>query len=149
MYTYVYIYIYIHTYIHIYIYIYTYIFICIHICIFIYWMRQTFARSFVVSYEEYGTVKTLALKPGGDDIAVTNDSRHEYVELYIKYLLEDSISQQVGCVCVRERERESEGVFVYLCVRCVCARIKESSHIQKIHRTYKRVIGHVKESSHA
>mmetsp|Transcript_50050 Transcript_50050/g.73512 ORF Transcript_50050/g.73512 Transcript_50050/m.73512 type:complete len:293 (-) Transcript_50050:52-930(-) len=59
-------------------------------------VEETFARSFVVSYEEYGTVKTLALKPGGDDIAVTNDSRHEYVELYIKYLLEDSIAQQFG-----------------------------------------------------
>jgi hypothetical protein len=50
----------------------------------------------VVSYEEYGMVKTHALKPGGDDIPVTNHNRHEYVQLYINYLLEDSISQQVS-----------------------------------------------------
>ena len=48
-----------------------------------------------MSYEEYGTVKTHALKPGGDDIAVTNENRDEYVDLYIKYLLQDSIAQQV------------------------------------------------------
>jgi len=55
----------------------------------------------VVSYEEYGSVKTLPLKPGGDDIAVTNENREEYVQLYIKYLLEDSIAQQVQLACAR------------------------------------------------
>ena len=63
--------------------------------IYIYIFPQTFARSMVVSYEEYGMVKTHALKPGGDDIPVTNHNRQEYVQLYINYLLEDSISQQV------------------------------------------------------
>ena len=57
-------------------------------------VEETFARTFVVSYEEYGTVKTHPLKPGGDDTPVTNQNRHEYVELYIQYLLEDSISLQ-------------------------------------------------------
>ena len=67
-------------------------YINMHIHIYI----QTFARSFVVSYEEYGTVKTHPLTPGGDDIPVTNANRHEYVQQYIKYLLEDSIALQVA-----------------------------------------------------
>ncbi len=73
-------------------------YINMHIHIYI----QTFARSFVVSYEEYGTIKTHPLKPGGDDIPVTNANRHEYVQQYIKYLLEDSIALQVAlstCLC--------------------------------------------------
>jgi hypothetical protein len=49
-----------------------------------------------VSFDEFGEKKTYDLVPGGADVAVTADNREEYVGLYTKYLLEDSISRQFG-----------------------------------------------------
>jgi hypothetical protein len=57
-------------------------------------VEDVFARTFVVDYEEYGTVKTTELKPGGDSIPVTESNREEYVDLYVKWLLVDSIEAQ-------------------------------------------------------
>lgn len=37
---------------------------------------------------------TAELKPGGGSIAVTKENRQEYVDLYTKYTLQDSISEQ-------------------------------------------------------
>eukprot|EP00286_Rhodomonas_abbreviata_P003077 CAMPEP_0181344412 /NCGR_PEP_ID=MMETSP1101-20121128/32159_1 /TAXON_ID=46948 /ORGANISM="Rhodomonas abbreviata, Strain Caron Lab Isolate" /LENGTH=631 /DNA_ID=CAMNT_0023456213 /DNA_START=77 /DNA_END=1970 /DNA_ORIENTATION=+ len=57
-------------------------------------VEDVYSRTFVVDYEEYGAVKSHPLKPGGESINVTADNRQEYVDLYVKYLLEDSIQQQ-------------------------------------------------------
>jgi hypothetical protein len=57
-------------------------------------VEDVFARTFVVDYEEYGTVKTTELVPGGDSIPVTKSNREEYVDLYVKWLLVDSIEAQ-------------------------------------------------------
>jgi hypothetical protein len=35
----------------------------------------------------FGDLRTVPLRPGGEDIAVTEENRHEYVELMTDYLL--------------------------------------------------------------
>jgi hypothetical protein len=35
----------------------------------------------------FGDLRTIALKPGGGEAPVTEESRHEYVELMVDYLL--------------------------------------------------------------
>jgi hypothetical protein len=55
---------------------------------------QVFQRTFVVDYEEYGAIKTHPLKRGGENMMVTKANRDEYVQLYVKWLLEDSIGAQ-------------------------------------------------------
>jgi len=47
-----------------------------------------------VSYDEFGESKTFDLMPSGGEIAITIDNRDEYVRLYVKYLLADSIERQ-------------------------------------------------------
>jgi len=49
---------------------------------------------FQISYEEFGVTKYSELKPQGASIPITNVNRREFVDLYIKYFLEDSISRQ-------------------------------------------------------
>lgn len=47
-------------------------------------------------YESFGETKYHPLKPDGANIAVTNQNRQEYVDLYLKWLLEDSVAPQFG-----------------------------------------------------
>ena len=42
----------------------------------------------------FGEVKSVELKPGGADIAVTDANKHEYVELIVKHRLLNGISEQ-------------------------------------------------------
>jgi hypothetical protein len=51
-------------------------------------------RTFAVEYEYFGETKVYELKPGGSQINLNNENRHEYVQLYTKYLLDDSIAVQ-------------------------------------------------------
>jgi len=53
-----------------------------------------FMRSFQISYEVYGQVKTYNLVENGENILVTNENREEFVKLYIHHLVIDSISRQ-------------------------------------------------------
>ena len=57
-------------------------------------VESTFLRSFDVEYDYYGELRRHELKPGGSQVAVTNDNRQEYVDLYTKWLLHDSIGNQ-------------------------------------------------------
>lgn len=67
----------------------------------------------MVDYEEYGAMKTYPLISGGEDIAVTNVNRHEYLQSYVRWLLEDSIDQQFSAF--------SEGrEFLSQHHRCTC-----------------------------
>ncbi|GMF18350.1 unnamed protein product [Phytophthora lilii] len=68
-----------------------------------------YQRNFEYSYEVFGEVKTVELKPGGSSIAVTSDNREEYVALYVDYVLNKSVSRQYSAfhrgfhqVCNRE-----------------------------------------------
>ncbi|KAG1687004.1 hypothetical protein DVH05_005744 [Phytophthora capsici] len=57
-------------------------------------VEGVYQRNFEYSYEMFGEVKTVELKPGGSSIAVTNDNREEYVALYVDYVLNKAVSRQ-------------------------------------------------------
>lgn len=57
-------------------------------------VESTFCRTFSVSYDVFGAKRTVELKKGGADIPLTNANREEYVRLYTKWVLEDSIARQ-------------------------------------------------------
>lgn len=57
-------------------------------------IEQTFMRTFVVSVDMYGARYEVPLCRNGENIPVTNKNRREYVDLYIQYLLDTSVSRQ-------------------------------------------------------
>ncbi|CAL8580300.1 Putative E3 ubiquitin-protein ligase [Xanthoria parietina] len=57
-------------------------------------VEGTFCRDFVIESDRYGHLMQVPLCPDGEFKAVTNDNRAEFVELYIKYLLDTSVSRQ-------------------------------------------------------
>lgn len=57
-------------------------------------VQETFCRDFVAPIERYGIVTEVPLCPNGDKKPVTNANRHEFVDLYIRYLLDVSIARQ-------------------------------------------------------
>ena len=52
------------------------------------------SRNFEVEYDYYGELRSVPLKAGGSSIPVTADNREEFVQLYSKWKLHDSISSQ-------------------------------------------------------
>lgn len=50
-------------------------------------LQDTFCLTFSVEMDFFGDLRTIGLKPGGEDIPVTEENRHEYVELMVDYLL--------------------------------------------------------------
>lgn len=59
-------------------------------------VEGVFCRTFEVEFDYYGQVQSRELKPGGREVAVTGENRQEYVDLYTKWVLVDSISAQFG-----------------------------------------------------
>ncbi|EQC25803.1 hypothetical protein SDRG_16351 [Saprolegnia diclina VS20] len=59
-------------------------------------VESVFQRSFELSYEVFGQVKTIELVPGGKDMAVTAANRDEYVAKYVEYVTTTSVAQQYG-----------------------------------------------------
>lgn len=57
-------------------------------------VKETFCRDFVAVSERYGQLVEVPLCPNGENRAVTNGNRHEFVDLYIKYLLDTSVARQ-------------------------------------------------------
>eukprot|EP01006_Ploeotia_vitrea_P029217 TRINITY_DN61800_c0_g1_i1.p1 TRINITY_DN61800_c0_g1~~TRINITY_DN61800_c0_g1_i1.p1 ORF type:complete len:928 (+),score=117.86 TRINITY_DN61800_c0_g1_i1:78-2861(+) len=57
-------------------------------------VEETFERTFVVESEAYGAKVVTPLKENGENIVLTKDNRQEYVDLYVKYTLEESIAKQ-------------------------------------------------------
>ena len=58
-------------------------------------IEYVFCLSFEVAWTDIlGKEKIHELKPGGSDIPVTGENKEEYVRLYTKWLLVDSIDQQ-------------------------------------------------------
>ncbi|KAJ3005697.1 UNVERIFIED_CONTAM: hypothetical protein HDU68_004503 [Siphonaria sp. JEL0065] len=56
-------------------------------------VEDVFMRSFDIEYEVWGKVKTYPLVNGGSDIPVTNENRKEYVDLYIKHYVHESVKR--------------------------------------------------------
>ncbi|KAI6089032.1 hypothetical protein F4821DRAFT_276585 [Hypoxylon rubiginosum] len=57
-------------------------------------VQSTFCLDFVIEVERYGTRIRVPLCPGGETKMVTNANRREYVDLYVRYLLDTSVSRQ-------------------------------------------------------
>lgn len=57
-------------------------------------VESTFSLDFVIDVDRYGSSQTIVLCPGGEQQPVTNANRREYVDLYIRYLLETSVTRQ-------------------------------------------------------
>ncbi|KAJ0125354.1 HECT-domain-containing protein [Diaporthe amygdali] len=57
-------------------------------------VESTFCLDFVIDVEKYGYTERVALCPGGSNRPVTNANRREYVDLYVKYLLDSAVTRQ-------------------------------------------------------
>ncbi|KAL2629156.1 hypothetical protein R1flu_013842 [Riccia fluitans] len=57
-------------------------------------VENTFCLTFQVEYDYFGETKTHELIPGGSNLPVTKENRKRYVDLYVNYLLVESIDQQ-------------------------------------------------------
>jgi E3 ubiquitin-protein ligase HECTD2 len=57
-------------------------------------VESTFCLDFVIDVEKYGARVRVPLCPGGESKTVTNSNRREYVDLYVRYLLDTSVSRQ-------------------------------------------------------
>ncbi|KAF4983749.1 hypothetical protein FZEAL_901, partial [Fusarium zealandicum] len=57
-------------------------------------VEETFCLDFVVEMEKYGTTAEVALCPGGERIPVTNSNRREYVDLYVRHVIDVSVTRQ-------------------------------------------------------
>ena len=58
-------------------------------------VESTFQTTFQVTFEDiFGERKTVDLRVGGADIMVNNDNRGEYVRLYVRHILTNSIARQ-------------------------------------------------------
>ena len=56
--------------------------------------EEVFSLTFTVSESQFGEVIDKPLKSGGENIAVTNENKAEYVKLYIDYVLNKSCDTQ-------------------------------------------------------
>lgn len=57
-------------------------------------VQETFCRDFVIETERYGEKVEIPLCPGGDKRAVTNANRKEFVDMYIRYMLDTAVARQ-------------------------------------------------------
>lgn len=53
-----------------------------------------FSLYFVVNTEVFDQIQTHSLKENGANIPVTHENKHEYVELYVDFLLNKSVENQ-------------------------------------------------------
>lgn len=56
--------------------------------------RCRIARLFQVTWDDLGMQRRHELKPGGASIPVTSTNREEYVELYARFLVVESVARQ-------------------------------------------------------
>ncbi|EFR04438.1 ubiquitin-protein ligase E3A [Nannizzia gypsea CBS 118893] len=57
-------------------------------------VAETFCQDFVVQVERYGEVVQVPLCAGGENQAVTNENRREFVDLYVRYIIDGAVSRQ-------------------------------------------------------
>ncbi|KAK8176081.1 hypothetical protein IWX90DRAFT_498665 [Phyllosticta citrichinensis] len=57
-------------------------------------VENTFCRDFVAEVEYCGAVRQEPLCPNGANIPVTNANRQEFVDLYVRYLLDTAVARQ-------------------------------------------------------
>ena len=57
-------------------------------------VEETFCRDFVSDVDRYGQSVQVPLCPNGENRPVTNSNRREFVDLYVRYLLETAVARQ-------------------------------------------------------
>eukprot|EP00474_Spongospora_subterranea_P008715 CRZ09173.1 hypothetical protein [Spongospora subterranea] len=57
-------------------------------------VESVFTRTFSIEYSLFGEVKNVELCPGGSSIALTNQNRQEYVDLFVDYTFNSSVATQ-------------------------------------------------------
>jgi len=57
-------------------------------------VQEVFCRDFVAPVERYGIITEVPLCPGGEKRPVTNENRQEFVDLYVRYLLDVAVARQ-------------------------------------------------------
>ncbi|KAI6250384.1 putative E3 ubiquitin-protein ligase mug30 [Erysiphe necator] len=57
-------------------------------------VESTFCRDFLADVDRYGQVTQVPLCPNGEKRTVTNANRREFVDLYVRYLLDTAVSRQ-------------------------------------------------------
>lgn len=57
-------------------------------------VETTFCRDFVADVDRYGQTIQVPLCPDGDKKPVTNSNRREFVDLYVRYLLDNAVARQ-------------------------------------------------------
>ncbi|KAI9753814.1 MAG: hypothetical protein M4579_004995 [Chaenotheca gracillima] len=57
-------------------------------------VEETFCRDFVAETDRYGQIVSVPLCHNGENRPVTNANRREFVDLYVRYLLDTAVSRQ-------------------------------------------------------
>ncbi|KAJ8935929.1 hypothetical protein NQ318_008705 [Aromia moschata] len=57
-------------------------------------MQDIFGLTFDISRDIFGEAITIPLKPNGNNIPVTLENKHEYVNLYVNYIFNESVKHQ-------------------------------------------------------
>ncbi|KAK0705227.1 hypothetical protein B0H67DRAFT_375220 [Lasiosphaeris hirsuta] len=57
-------------------------------------VESTFCLEFVVENDKYGITEKVPLCPNGERRVVTNANRKEYVDMYVRYLLDTAVTRQ-------------------------------------------------------
>lgn len=57
-------------------------------------VESTFCRDFVAEVDRYDSIAQFPLCPGGETRPVTNSNRQEFVDLYVRYLLDTAVARQ-------------------------------------------------------
>lgn len=57
-------------------------------------VAETFCHDFAIQVERYGEVIQIPLCPGGEKQQVTNDNRREFVDLYVRYIIDGAVARQ-------------------------------------------------------
>ncbi|KAI9820632.1 MAG: putative E3 ubiquitin-protein ligase [Pycnora praestabilis] len=57
-------------------------------------VQETFCRDFVAETERYGQIQQVSLCPDGEQRPVTSANRREFVDLYVRYLLDTAVARQ-------------------------------------------------------
>ncbi|KAK9891763.1 hypothetical protein WA026_016561 [Henosepilachna vigintioctopunctata] len=55
---------------------------------------DVFNLTFEINRDEFGEVKSIPLRPDGNNIPVTNSNKAEYVNLYVNYIFNESVKNQ-------------------------------------------------------
>ncbi|KAL1902205.1 putative E3 ubiquitin-protein ligase [Ceratocystis pirilliformis] len=62
-------------------------------------VEDVFCLDFTITIDRFGTPVVLPLCPGGASRSVTSANRHEYVSLYVRFVLDASVTRQFEPFC--------------------------------------------------